>query len=48
MVAPTVLFWPESILWIAFMSIFSIVLSSFNLWRTERAKEAAEKAGKEV
>jgi hypothetical protein len=35
LIIPTVVFWHDSILWIAFMSIYAIVVSHFAAWRAD-------------
>jgi hypothetical protein len=39
---PTVLVWHDSILWVAFMSIYAIVVSHLAADEADRAKRAAE------
>lgn len=38
---PTLLFWPESILWVAFMSLYANVASHFSAYQASRAEEEA-------
>lgn len=38
--APTVLFWRESILWVAFMSLYANFIGHFSSWQAVRAEEA--------
>lgn len=39
---PTVLLWPESILWVAFMSLYANFVGHFAAWQGSRAEEANE------
>jgi hypothetical protein len=38
---PTVLFWKESILWVAFMSLYANFVGHFSGWDAARAEEKA-------
>lgn len=38
---PTVLFWKESILWVAFMSLYANFVGHFSGWDAARAEENA-------
>ena len=40
---PTVLIWKESILWVAFMSLYANFVGHFGGWDAARAEKAAEK-----
>lgn len=42
LVIPTILFWRESVVWIALMSIYAIIASHWACWEAARAKQAAE------
>jgi len=37
---PTVIWWKESILWVAFMSLWANIASHFGAWDGARAEEA--------
>jgi hypothetical protein len=39
---PTVLFWRESILWVAFMSLYANFVGHFSGWDAARAEESNE------
>lgn len=41
--APTVLIWPNSILWIAFMSIYTLIAQHVTAAGAARAEQEAEK-----
>jgi hypothetical protein len=41
MIVPTVLWWRQSLLWIAFMSIYAIVVSHFAAWRADEPTEGS-------
>jgi hypothetical protein len=43
-VVPTVLWWRESILWVALMSVWANVASHYTAWQAARAECAAERA----
>lgn len=36
---PTVLLWPSSILWVAFMSLYANFVGHFSAWQGTRAEE---------
>lgn len=40
---PTVLFWKESILWVAFMSLYANFVGHFSAYEAAKAKEQAKK-----
>ncbi len=42
MAIPTVLFWKESILWVAFMSLYANFVGHFSGWDAARAEEKIE------
>ena len=42
LVIPTLLWWRDSILWIALMSIWANIEASFAAWQGARAEDAAE------
>lgn len=42
LVVPTVVWWHDSIAWVAFMSIYAIIASHWACWEAARAKEAIE------
>lgn len=39
---PTVLWWKESILWVAIMSLYANTKVAFGAWKSQKAKDAAE------
>lgn len=39
---PTLLFWNQSILWIAFMSLYANFIGHFSAWQGARAEKAAK------
>jgi hypothetical protein len=41
-IIPTVLFWKNSILWIALMSIYAVVVSHWGAYQASRAETEAE------
>jgi hypothetical protein len=42
LVVPTILLWPNSVLWVAFMSLYANFVGHFSAWQGSRAeKEAA-------
>lgn len=44
LIIPTLLFWRESILWIAFMSLYAIITSHWGAYEAAKAKDIAEEA----
>lgn len=42
LVIPTLLFWPNSVLWVALMSVWANVASHFSAWIAARAEVASE------
>jgi hypothetical protein len=42
---PTVLIWKNSILWIAFMSIYAIVIAHLSAAQASRAEQSSEENG---
>jgi hypothetical protein len=42
LIIPTVLWWRESIFWIAFMSIYAIIVSHAGAFKAARAEQEAE------
>lgn len=42
---PTLLWWRETILWVALMSVWANVASHFGAWQAARAEVAAETNG---
>lgn len=40
---PTILFWKESILWVAFMSLYANFVGHFGAWDAAKAEESAKK-----
>lgn len=42
LIGPTVLWWKESIAWIALMSVWANFGSHFSAWQAARAEEASE------
>lgn len=45
LVVPTVVWWKESILWVALMSVWANLAAHFSAWQGARAEEEAEDAG---
>lgn len=45
LITPTLLWWRESILWVALMSVWANVASHFGAWQAARAEVAAESNG---
>lgn len=41
LIVPTLLWWSDSILWVALMSIWANVAGHFSAWQAARAEEAA-------
>jgi hypothetical protein len=41
---PTVLWWRESIVWVAFMSLYANVAGHWAAWEAAKAKEIAEES----
>lgn len=41
LVIPTLLIWRDSILWIAFMSLYANFVGHFSAWQGSRAEKAA-------
>lgn len=41
---PTLIWWRDSILWVAFMSLYAIVTSHWGAYEAAKAKDIAEKA----
>jgi hypothetical protein len=39
---PTVLWWKESILWVAFLSLYANAATHFSAWQAARAERASE------
>lgn len=39
LVVPTLLFWPDSILWVAFMSLYANFVGHFSAYQASRAEE---------
>lgn len=37
---PTVVFWPSSILWVAFLSLYANFVGHFAAWQGSRAEES--------
>jgi uncharacterized membrane protein len=44
---PTVLIWRESLLWVAFMSLYANFVGHFSGWDAARAEQIAEEAADE-
>jgi hypothetical protein len=42
---PTVVWWKESILWVAFMSLYANFIGHFSAWNASRAEKKAEENG---
>jgi hypothetical protein len=42
---PTVLWWPDSILWVAFMSLYANFVGHFSAWQGSRAERASTDSG---
>jgi hypothetical protein len=45
---PTLLFWRESILWVAFMSLYANFVGHFSAWDGARAEQQAEEENNET
>lgn len=43
LVVPTVLWWRDSLLWVALMSVWANVASHYTAWMSARAEDAADK-----
>ena len=41
LIIPTLLWWSESILWVALMSVYACVTGHFSSWQAARAEDAA-------
>ncbi len=41
-IIPTLIWWRESILWIAFMSLYAIVVSHWSCWQAARAEKSVK------
>jgi hypothetical protein len=44
LIIPTMLFWRDSILWIAFMSLYAIITGHWGAYEAAKAKDIAEAA----
>lgn len=42
LIIPTMIFWKDSILWVAMMSVWANVISHGTAWQAARAEEAAK------
>jgi hypothetical protein len=45
LLVPTLLWWRESILWIAFMSLYANFVGHFSAWQGSRAERASSGSG---
>jgi hypothetical protein len=45
---PTIIWWRDSILWIAFMSLYAIITSHWGAYEAAKAKDIAEAAREEA
>lgn len=45
LIVPTVIFWKDSILWVAMMSVWANVISHGTAWQAARAEKAANEKG---
>jgi hypothetical protein len=47
LIVPTLIWWRDSILWVAFMSLYAIITSHWGAYEAAKAKDLAEKAVEE-
>jgi hypothetical protein len=47
LIAPTMIWWKESILWVALMSLYANIVGHFSAYQAARAEEAIEKSKNE-
>lgn len=45
LVVPTLLWWRQSILWVAFMSLYANVAGHWAAWQATRAEDAGKRDG---
>jgi hypothetical protein len=45
LIAPTVLFWKDSVLWVALMSCWANAAAHFAAWQGARSEKASEDSG---
>lgn len=45
LVIPTLVWWRESIFWVAFMSLYANFVGHFSAWQAAKAEEMAEDGG---
>jgi hypothetical protein len=43
LIAPTLLWWKDAVLWVALMSLYANHKTAFSSWQANRAKREAEK-----
>jgi hypothetical protein len=48
LIIPTLIWWRDSILWVAFMSLYAIVVSHWSAYEAAKAKDIAEEAIEET
>ena len=48
LIIPTIIWWKDSILWVAFMSLYAIVTGHWGAYEAAKAKDLAEKAVEDV
>lgn len=48
LIIPTMIWWRESILWVAFMSLYAIITSHWGAYEAAKAKDLAEEAVQET
>jgi hypothetical protein len=44
LIIPTIIWWKDSILWVAFMSLYAIVTGHWGAYEAAKAKDIAEEA----
>jgi hypothetical protein len=44
LLVPTIIWWRDSILWVAFMSLYAIITSHWGAYEAAKAKDIAEEA----
>jgi hypothetical protein len=44
LIPPTIIWWRDSILWVAFMSLYAIITSHWGAYEAAKAKDLAEQA----
>jgi hypothetical protein len=48
LIIPTIIWWKDSILWVAFMSLYAIVTGHWGAYEAAKAKDIAEAAREEA